>query len=229
VALEICLPVIKEKVRAEVYMGSTLISKTPYVKSFNVHKARGQASNTFTVTLEILGNASFPIGGMLTIKAGLKGELKEILTGTVESTQVHPVLGKPAYYSLTLSGKGVLSKLENKTFSRRLKSDGQGMFCMITGGPSNRTDKFKTLDKIIKVGNQESIVGSPSPAKGAGEQSALIVSNTNSAGASTGGALEDIASPMTNGTANSGGEGFRTHTHENMDEGGPAFAVYSSD
>ncbi len=225
-----CLPIVQERVRAEIYMGTQLIAKTPYVISFNVNKSRGQQSTSFNVTMELLAGTTFNSGQMLTIKAGLKGNLKSIFTGVVEKTSVHPAHAKPTYYSITIEGQGVLSKLENKTFSRRLKSDGQGMFCLITSGPSNRPDRGRTLDKVIRAGNHTVITNSPNPAKGEGEKSSLVVSDTAQGGIAGGGTLEAMAGKMGSGSAGAGVDGGLTvHTHENMEQGGPAFAVYAAD
>ncbi len=224
-----CLPVVQENIRAEVYLGGVLLAKTPYIKSFNVSKSRGQVSNTFNITLELLGSTSFnSLGGNLSIRAGLKGDLKDIFTGVIESNQVRPAFGKPSYYSITLAGRGILSELENKTFSRRLKTDGQGLFCLITSGPSNRPASLKSLDKTVKAGNQDQLASSPNPA-GTGEQSPLVVFNSagEKVGNHGGGLLGSIAGkPSGAGTP---GDGFRTHTHESLDEGGPAYGVFSSD
>lgn len=222
-----CLPVLVEQIRAEIYMGTQLICRTPYVKSFNVKKSRSQASTTFNVTMELLGGTAFSLGQAINIKAGIRGRLKDIFTGEIEDITSRPVFGKPSYYSLTISGRGILSKLENKTFSRRLKSDGQGMFCAITGGPTNRPDAFKSLDKNANSGNQTLISNSPNPSRG--QHSPLIVHRDHSqagGGAAQGGIVNTVAGrPIGTGSTGTGGLGI--HTHENLDEGGPAFGVYS--
>lgn len=223
-----CLTVVQEQIRAEIYLGTQLLARTPFVKSFNVQKSRNQTSTTFNVLLEIQVNTSFMLGQRLSIHAGLRGQLKQIFTGKIETISPRPVFGKPSYYSVLLEGRGILSELENKTFSRRLKSDGQGLFCMITGGAENRPEAFYSLDKEVRAGNQMIISSSPNPA-GLGENSPLVVhrSYADGVGAGGGGILASIAGKPSGG--GTGGSGFRQHTHENMDEGGPAYAVFSSD
>jgi hypothetical protein len=224
-----CLPVVQEAVRAEVLLGTQIIAKTPFVKSFNVQQSRSQASTTFNVTMEVFAGTPFNLGEMLTIRAGTKGNLREIFTGKIESTQVRPSFGKPSYFSLTLSGRGVLSELENKTFSRRLKSTGQGLYCLITGGPTNAVDKFYSPDRTVQVGNQSFVSGSPNPAK-EGEHSPLIVHRNSLSESVVGGPIGRIAEkPTGSSDLTGGGEGLGVHDHSDMDKGGPSFGVYSSD
>ena len=227
--MAICLPVVQEQIRAEVLLGSQVIARTPNVKSFNVSKSREQTSTTFSVQLEILGGTQFQIGQMLTIRAGTRANIRDIFTGKIEGISSRPVFGKPSYYALSLSGRGVLSELENKTFSRRLRTDGQGLFCLITGARLTRPVKAYSLDKSIRAGNSVTISLSPNPASGStGENSPLIINNSKNPSLQSGGSLEALSTPLGPGKAGGGGS-FRQHTHETLDEGGPAFAVYSAD
>lgn len=226
-----CLPVQVEKIRAEVWMGDTLIAKTPFVKSFNVQKSRGQVSTTFTATLEVLAGTQFQQGEKVVIKAGKKGNLKSIFKGNIESTSVRPTFGKPSYYSLTWSGRGVLSELENKTFSRRLKTTGQGLYCLITGGPTNAVDRFYVPDKPVQSGNHTFVSPSPTPSRRKGSHSPLIVFEGSQDNTATAGAIGHYAEKPSGASDLSGtGEGsLGEHTHEDMDQGGPAFGVFSAD
>lgn len=225
-----CVPITQEKIRGEVWMGTTILARTPFVKSFNVSASRSQASNTFSVTFEMIAGLSFPIGEKLVIKAGTKGNVKTIFTGFIEGTTVQPSFGKPSYFSVTLSGRGVLSLLEDKKFSRRLKADGQGLFCTITGGALNRPKSYYNLDKPVTSGNQTTLSRSPNPAsRGTGENSGYVVHNdARSGGGATGGKVSDLAGQPTGSDASTS-DGLTTHTHESLEQGGPAFAVYSTD
>lgn len=225
-----CVPVTNEKIRAEILMGNTVLARTPFVSSFNVNESRTQESLTFSVTFEMIGGTPFPLGEKLVIRAGTKGNLKTIMTGTIESTTAQPSFGKPNYFSVTLGGRGVLSALSNKTFSRRLKSAGQGIFCLITGGSANRPSGFHTLDKNVASGNHQAPVTHPNPAKKTGEHSPFIVYQESSNNQAAGGLVGRLAGRPTGADEGTGGGGgFRPHTHENLDEGGPAFGTYSVD
>lgn len=228
-----CIPIAEERVRAEIWMGGTLIAKTPFIKSFNVSKARGQQTNTFSATFEIIAGVVFPIGQQLTIKAGLRGSLTSVFTGFIESTQVSPAFAKPSYFSILLSGKGVLSQLENKKFTRRLKTSGQGMFCLITGGSANRPNSVASLDRTHSSGNRTAVNNSPNPSSLGGEHSQLTVfgsAASKSAQGSAGGAASRLAGKQSGGPDElSSGGGLGVHTHEDIDSGGPAFGVFSSD
>jgi hypothetical protein len=179
----------------------------------------------------MLAGVSFPIGEKLTIKAGTKNNLKVVFTGFIESTNVQPAFGKPSYLSVTLAGRGVLSQLENKKFSRRLKADGQGLFCVITGGAANRPQSYYSLDRKITSGNQTVLNGSPNPADPkTGENSPFVKHiDSHSGGGATGGKISDLAGYPTGGGEGEGTGAVTPHTHDSLEEGGPAFAVYSSD
>ena len=232
-----CIPITQEKVRAELWMGTELLlSKTPFIKSFNVGKSRGQLTNTFNITFEMQAGTVFSQTEKIVIKAGVKGDLKTIFTGYIEATKSSPVFGKPSYFSVLLSGRGVLSSLENKKFSRRLKSDGQGMFCLITGGASNRPKDYNSLSRTRDSGNHTVTWPSPNPAAsvgggggGAGEHSQYTVYNSAATNQAAGGIAALVAGRPTGGSEGDAQDGLGVHTHESNDQGGPAFGVYSSD
>jgi hypothetical protein len=226
-----CIPITEEKVRAEVYLGAQLLAKTPFVLNFTVNKSRTQLSTTASVTLELLAGTSFPLGEQLKIKAGLRGSLKDIFAGEINTTRVDPSFGKPSYYKLTMTASGVLSKLEGKKFSRRLRSDGQGMFCLITGAGGPRPDAYYSLDAPKKAGNGERIATTPDPSRyGSGEQSGLVIYNRGQGTAGAGGTAIDYArQPAATSTGNAGSGDFKVHDHSDLDNGGPAWGVYSAD
>jgi len=228
-----CVPITQEKIRAEIFMGGTSLAATPFVLNFNVTQSRNQISGTFSVTIEMIGGTAFPLGEKLVIKAGTKGNEKKVFTGIVEGTSAQPAFGKPSYFTVTLSGRGVVSTLENKRFSRRLKAEGQGLFCMITGGGGNRPASYYNLDKRVNSGNQQAIAGSPNPAaKGLGENSPFVVFDDSSSNMSQGGIAAKLAGKGQGGDEDrgtSGGGDLGIHTHEDLEQGGPAFAVYSAD
>ena len=222
-----CVPITQEKVRAELWMGTTLLAKTPFVRGFSVSKSRAQITSNFNITFELLAGTTFSIGDNLVIKAGTKGNLKNIFNGLIESTASQPTFGKPSYFSVTLAGKGILSQLEGKKFTRRLRAEGEGLFCLITGGSPNRPDAYSSLDKKVVSGNHTVLRDSPNPAASAGEHSPIIKSADKHANQATGGYLGELAGDSAGSGA--GGTGFRSHTHESESEGGPAFGVYSAD
>jgi len=226
-----CGSVDLEKIRAEVLIGGDVIARTPFVKSFSVNKSRTQLSNTFNVTLQVLAGISFTPGEKLSIRAGLRGNLKTIFTGIIKSTQVQPTFGLPGYFSITLSGRGVLSALENKKFSRRLKVDGQGLYVLITGGSANRPTKGFSPDQPARGGNRQTISKSPDPAQQTGEHSVFIRNRSSGKSPITGNIAIDIAGKTEGGAGGAlGGTGGEAiHDHSTLEQGGPSFAVYSAD
>lgn len=224
-----CAPIEREEVRAEVSLGDTLLAKTPYVLSFSINQSRGQLSTTCSVTLEMQAGTSFFPGAQLIIKAGTRLNVRTKFTGTIDSTTSQPAFGKAGFFTVTLNGRGVLSNLENKKFSRRLAASGQGMFCLITGGSSNRPSSFFTADKTIRSGNHTLVLSDPNPVRANGQNSPLIVHRDTGDNQSTGGMAARLAGRPSGGGSGDSSGSFRNHTHENTDEGGPAFAVYSVD
>ena len=228
-----CIPITEEKIRAELWLGDqgsgTRLAKTPFISDFTVSKSRGQLTDTCSVTFEMIAGTPFTTGQGLSIKAGTKGNLKTIFTGSIISTKVSPSFGKPSYFSINLGAEGILAELENKKFSRRLKSDGQGMFCLITGGSANRPDSATSLDRRHSSGNRTIANTSPNPAVQGGEHSQLTRFGSAGSQHAEGGPASRLAGePSTSKDANSG-SGGGIHTHESNDEGGPAFGVYSAD
>jgi hypothetical protein len=225
-----CIPITQEQIRAEIYLGEMfLLAKTPFVTNFNVSKSRGQLTGTCSVTVEIIAGTPLPTGEKLRIKAGTKGNLKSIFTGFVVSTKVSPVFGKPSYFSVTFAGEGIFSQLENKKFSRRLKSDGQGMFCLITGGSANRPSAVTSLDRTHASGNRVAVNSNPNPATLGGEHSQLTQYVSAGTKHVQGGQASRLAGRPSRGDESTGGGGLDVHSHTSMDTGGPAFGVYSAD
>lgn len=228
-----CDPVTLEKVRAELWLGdSQLIARTPFVKSFNVQKSRGQLSDTFSATAIVKADIKFQLGESFVVKAGTKGNLKKKFTGEITSTQVNPAFGMPGYVSINFSGRGIMSDLENKKFSRRLSSTGQGLYCTIKSGATNRPEKFYSLDKTIQAGNQKLVSPTVVPGKEfGGENSPLVVHNSSQRGEpSSVGDPVAIASDTTGGGKDPDrGGSFKEHDHSDIDEGGPAYGVFSAD
>lgn len=225
-----CIPLVEEKIRAEFWMGTSLIAKTPYIVSFNVEKNRKSITDTFTIIIEILANVAFPLRENVSIKAGTRGNLREIFTGKIEQTRAEPAFGKPSYKRMSISGRGVLSELEGKRFSRRLRTDGQGMFCLITQGPNNRPDAWYSLDGTKNVGERQMILQSPSPTKMMpGENSPLIIKDATQGQSAAGGEIGAMATEIKSGGKPNNNDGLTIHTHESLDQGGPAYGVYSAE
>ena len=108
-------------VRATVVVGSLAIS-TPFVTSFNVSRSRGQIS-TFSATLKVhYGAILDAVGGDVTITAGPADAQNRIFTGICRSSNITPCRDDPAYILLTISGNDILSELQNKKITRRVKS-----------------------------------------------------------------------------------------------------------
>lgn len=116
--------------RAEITIGQ-LVVRTPYVQSFNVRRARGQAG-TFDASLkvsheEINGDIS---GGNAQVRAGTRDNLNTIFTGVVKSAKISPCFDDPHYVILTVSGHEYIAFLAGKKYTRRCKAT-NGLYCTI--------------------------------------------------------------------------------------------------
>ena len=121
------------KVRANVEIGSFSVS-TPYVLSFNVNKARGQLS-TFSASLKVrngsVGGAI--VGDKIEISSG-ENSPNLIFSGIVKSSSMSPCRDDPLFAILNVSGTDVLSMLEGKKYTRRVRaSSPNGVWVGIEG------------------------------------------------------------------------------------------------
>ena len=162
--------IIQEEIRATIIIdggGALLEISTPYVKSFNVSKQRGSMVSSFSATVEILSgdvlsstNAVLDIAdqdSILSIYAGTRGNEKLIFTGDLKSITINPSWEKPEYFYINLGGSDLLSRLEGKRYSRRIKWTGAGMWAKITNIKTTRNRKIargfdkKFLRRIARI------------------------------------------------------------------------------
>jgi len=218
-----CLGIRTEKIRATIELSGVTI-KTPYVKAFNVDKARQRLATNFSATVEIPASSSFVAGADIVIYAGERGNEQKIFTGMVKSITTQPSFDKAGYFVLSISGTDKLGDLEGRTFSRRLKSDGFSLFVSIDSGPANRPTRGVSIDKKIWGGQHTMTSFKPDP-RGASEHSK--VKKMPKRGANKHGKYARAGKP--DDWRQGQGSGLSVHDHSTMDKGGPAFGVYSAD
>lgn len=220
-----CVGVRVEQVRATVKF-SGLTVKTPFVRAFNVDKARGKLASTFSASLEVSVSSSFIAGSDVEIFAGEKGNELQRFTGIIKSITVSPSFDKAGYYILNISGADRFCLLEGKTFSRRLKSDGFSSFVTITGGPQNRPSRGKSVDKRIRGGQHQYTSYTPRIDPSKSEHSDITYGprrNANRPGEQAKAVEPGSGSAQAAATANS----LNVHDHSELSKGGPAFGVFS--
>jgi len=112
----------KVEVRAEITIGN-LVVKTPYIQSFNVRKARGQAS-TFDASLKVEYDSlnTSGVGGDVTIEAGRDTSIKKIFTGVIKKATINPCWNDPGFVFLNINGTDALGMLQGKKYSRRCRA-----------------------------------------------------------------------------------------------------------
>lgn len=136
-------------IRAKISIGAGLVVETPFIRSFNVNKARGQIS-TFNAVLKVRHDAA--IGGpgdQVTIDAeGFQGSAGEpnirIFTGIVRQAKISPCFDDPYFVDFSISGNDVMSLLQNKKYTRRCRSS-KASFITIDAvtRPGLKSGKFK--------------------------------------------------------------------------------------
>lgn len=125
------------KIRASIVIGNFPPVETPFIQSFNVRKARGQAS-TFDASLKVSHEdiSHSNLGGDVVIYAGRDGT-KKIFTGIIKKASISPCWDDPGFVFLNVSGADASSLLQGKKYTRR---------CRATKGT------WISLDSIIRSG-----------------------------------------------------------------------------
>ena len=164
--------IIQEEIRAKIIIADSLIVETPFVKSFNVSKSRGQMIGSFSATVEIPATQlistddALDLGSQgIEIYAGTRDiyETRKIFTGEIKSVQINPSWDKPEYFVLNLSGSDVMNRLEAVSYSRRIPWDSPGMWAKITNLKETKNRrKARGFDVKYKL-NTSRVVKTPDP------------------------------------------------------------------
>lgn len=171
------LTIDRVKVRAEITFCDITIS-TPDILSFNVRRARGQASADFSASLKIphhlLASADTGYSANVIIRAGEEGLLRTIFTGYVYKININPSRTDSSYAIVNISGKDILSVMDGQNITRRVPVQQLAKWGAITSILSKR-DKFKERFPL-KIRDdqarvtwtqmhefQDFVVGSPDP------------------------------------------------------------------
>lgn len=223
-----------EPIRARIVINDTFTVETPYVKTISINKSRASNVGTFSASIEVPVNASFGTptgsGGKIQIFAGTKDNYitkGPIFTGKIKSIHPSPTVGKPNYFTLSISGTDVLDRLQNKKFSRRIPSDGPGLFVTITGGASSRPSSMTwAIDgRAARGGSSGSFTNNKPDLTDRKEHNSLIhhrdYSKSSKDWVDRGG-VELVPEPV-----GGQGGGLNVHDHSSQTTGGPAFGVYS--
>jgi len=227
-----CGSVELEQIRARVEINDTFIVDTPDVKAISVNKSRGSNIGTFSVTMEVKVDANFGAptgsGGKIRIYAGTKQNYLAvpIFTGKIKSIRPTPTPGKPNYYTLSLAGDDILSNLQNKKFSRRLPTDGPGVFVTITGSAGSRPSSMTwAIDGRATSGSKTFSHTKPDLTDRKAHNSLTHHRDYNKYTKDWG--QKGGITPVPEAGSPGGGGGLNVHDHSSMTSGGPAFGVYS--
>lgn len=230
-----CTGIELEQIRARIVINDTVTIETPFVKNFSVNKSRSSNIGTFSASIEVAANTNFgsPLGGsgLVKIYAGTKDNYVNkgpIFTGIIRRMSPQPIIGKPNYFLISISGNDIMSKLQNKKFSRRIATDGPGLFVTVNGSAGPRpTTMTWSIDKRIRSGSSQ-FSGLKPDISDREEHNSLTKYNdhkgTGQGAWLSGRASEIVPEPI---GAGGGGTGLNVHDHSTMNKGGPAFGSYS--
>ena len=230
-----CTGIELEPIRARIVINDIVTIETPYVKSFSVNKSRSSNIGTFSASVEVEANTSFgsPEGGsgLIQIYAGTKTNYLTkgpIFTGIVRRMSPQPIIGKPNYFLMSISGDDIMSKLQNKKFSRRISTEGDGLFVTVNGSAGPRpTTMTWSIDKRIRSGSSQTSGLKPDTSDRDEHNSKTYFKDfgkgTGQGAWLAGKGAEIVPEQLGSG----GGTGLNVHSHTDMNSGGPAFGVYS--
>jgi len=123
-----------QRIRAKITIKGLSPIETPDVLSFNVSRARGQMSASFSASLKVSHqDLSRLVDNTIEIEAGtVDSGLNKIFTGFIERTIVNPIRTDASKVMLNISGRDVLSILDGQKINRRVRTYKGG------GGPPQR-------------------------------------------------------------------------------------------
>jgi len=132
------------KVRASI-TGGGISAQTPFVKSFNVRKTRGQAGS-FSCSVKVPAGSVGNVRGQIQIRAGSPSATNLIFTGIITKATISPAFDDPSYVIVNITGTDVLKTLEHKKYTRRQTSS-LASWCEITGVTRKKakSDKFQYM------------------------------------------------------------------------------------
>jgi len=227
-----CTNIEIEQIRARIVINDVFTVETPYVKSFSVNKARASNVGTFSVSIEVPSNTQFgtPTGtsGRIKIYAGTKQNYISkgpIFTGIIRTMAPTPVVGKPNYFNISMSGNDIMYRLQNKKFSRRIPTNGPGLFVTIGGSVGTRpTSMVWSIDKKVRSGKHTYTKDSPDLDD---KKEHNTITKLPERAAKDGEwysnkGIEPVPEP-TGGQ----GSGLTVHDHSVLNKGGPAFGTYA--
>lgn len=139
------------KVRASI-VGGGISAQTPFVKSFNVRKTRGQAGS-FSCSVKVPADSVGSLRGQIQIMAGSPTANNLIFTGVITKATISPAFDDPSYVIINMSGTDVLKTLEHKKYTRRQMSS-LACWCEITGvtrkkAKSGKFQYMRNLDTMV--------------------------------------------------------------------------------
>lgn len=135
----------KRPVRAEIEIseGRGWSVETPNVISFNVRRARGQMSATFSAAIKVpyTEMGASLTGDKIVIRAGHKGSLKTVFTGYIQKCVFTPIRTDASKVMVNISGSDIMYVLQGQKINRRLTTTRKG---------ENPPGRWGVVNSIVK-------------------------------------------------------------------------------
>jgi hypothetical protein len=150
----------REQIRGKIEIGD-FVSVTPKLKAYSINKSRSSAVSTFTASFQInpeelaeledlmnqnigsaiggSGSSGTSLGPVKVFVAAVVGTTSipasflQLFSGFLRQVSIKRSFHIPGAFILDVSGSDIMYLLENRTYSRRVKLDGLGVFSVITG------------------------------------------------------------------------------------------------
>jgi len=134
----------RQEIRAKITIGD-LVIETPDVVSFNVTRARGQISASFSASVKIghdkVSDSIDVLDKGIIIEAGVANNLKRIFTGIVYKCTINPIRTDASKVILNLSGRDVMSVMDGQHINRRVKTYRDG---------KNPPERWAAVTAVVK-------------------------------------------------------------------------------
>ena len=156
----------REQIRGKIEIGN-FSAVTPKLKSFSISKSRSAATSTLSASIQI---SSFDLGliedqmsqggsslgpvklsvAVVLGDTGIPNSFNQLFQGFIRQVNIKRSFAIPGDYILDISCTDIMYLLENRTYSRRVKLDGLGLFSVITGVVRKGVGGQKTIGRQTK-------------------------------------------------------------------------------
>lgn len=199
--------------------------ETPHIISANVTRERGNPVSTASITFHYKGTLEIPTGAELIIRF----YKTPVFTGFIRSFSTSPSFKCAGDIVVKIQGEDILYRLQNKNITRRQKLSGLGIIAFINGVTRKVDLGFDDPDGINRhaVSHPGSSIHMFTPTINIRAQDQFIGSWDSPIGPNH--PVTKVSDPILPAPGRGiGGEGVTIHDHSDMENLGPAVAVFGT-